>query len=117
MTPQLAHPFFGGSHLLPELLRRVIDDVADLAEALARKDEEHWLLILLVHFGTGHEELLEAFQIRFGRPVMTRTERDTAEWQTGFWLQYAEALEAALHEDPIAARDIVEKAIARYRFS
>lgn len=116
MTPQLAHPFFGGSHLLPEPLSRAIDDAADLAEALARKDEEHWLLSLLTHFGTGHEAVLEAFQVRFGRPGETPAERVSVEGQTYFWQRYAEALEAALREDPIAARDVTEEVIARYRF-
>lgn len=114
--PQLAHPFFGGSHLLPEPLSRAIDDAADLAEALARKDAEHWLLSLITHFGTGHETVLEAFQVRFGRPGETSTERASAMGQTYFWQRYAEALEAALREDPTLARDVTEEAIARYRF-
>lgn len=116
MTPQFAHPFFGGSHLLPAPLSRAIDDAADLAEALARKDEEHWLLSLLTHFGTGHEAVLEAFQVRFGRPGATHSELASVEGQTYFWQRYAEALEAALREDPIAARDQTEEVIARYRF-
>ena len=114
---ELAHPFFGGSHLLPEPLSRAVDDAADLAEALARKDAEHWLLSLITHFGTGHEAVLEAFQVRFGRPGETSTERASVEGQTYFWQHYAEALEGALREDPIAARDLTEEVIARYRFS
>lgn len=116
MTPKLAHPFFGGSHLLPAPLSRAIDDAADLAEALARKDEEHWLLGLLTYFGTGHEAVLEAFQVHFGRPGETFLERASVESQTYFWQRYAEALERALREDPLAARDLTEEVIARYRF-
>lgn len=114
--PQLAHPFFGGSHLLPEPLRRAIDDAADLAEALARKDPEHWLLSLFIHFGTDHEAVLEAFQAHFGRPGTTRAERYTEEGQTYFWQHYAEAFESALREDPVAVRDVTEEVIARCRF-
>lgn len=102
---------------MPEPLSRAVDDAADLAEALARKDEEHWLLSLLTHFGTGHEAVLEAFQVRFGRPGATRSERASVEGQTYFWQHYAEALEAALREDPVAAQDLVEAVIARYRFA
>ncbi len=115
--PQLAHPFFGGSHLLPEPLSRAVDDAADLAEALARKDEEHWLLSLLTHFGAGHEAVLDAFQARFGRPGETPGERASVEGQTYFWQRYAEAIEAALREDPVSANDLAHETIARYRLS
>ena len=116
MTPQLAHPFFGGSHLLPEPLSRAVDDAADLAEALARKDEEHWLLSLMIYFGPGHDEVLEVFQNLFCDPAAAPLERASVEGQTYFWRRYSEALERALREDPIHARDLAEAAIARYRF-
>lgn len=118
MATKLAHPFFGGaSHLLPPALSQVIDDAADLAEALARKDEEHELLQLLIDFGPDHWATLEAFQIRFGRPGATALERASVDGQTYFWQRYAEALEAALREDPVSAREIAEEVFFRYRFA
>jgi hypothetical protein len=114
---KLAHPFFGGSHLLPEPLSRAIDDAADLAEGLARLNPDHELLDLFVDFGPDHQATLEVFWARFARPGATATERSSVEGQTYFWQRYAEALEAALREDSAIAQDPVEEVIARYRFA
>lgn len=114
--PQLAHPFFGGSHLLPEPLSRAINDAADLAEALARINPEHELLDYFVGFDPAPEAVLEGFQIRFGQLGTTRAERYTEAGQTYFWQRYAEALETALREDPVAAGDMTQEVLARYRF-
>jgi hypothetical protein len=99
-----AHPFFGGSNLDPPL-SRLIDDAADLCEALARIDPEHELLDLFVDFGPDHAVTLEAFQIRFAPPGATAEERQTLAGQWHFWRAYVDALDAALRRNPIAAQD------------
>ncbi len=99
-----AHPFFGGSNLDPPL-SRLIDDAADLCEALARLDPEHELLDLFIGFGPAHEATLTAFQVRFSRPGATVAERNTAVGQWYFWRGYIDALDAALRRDPVAAKD------------
>lgn len=76
-VPKLAHPFFGGFLLLPEPLSRAINDVADLAEALAQLNPEHELLEYFAGFEPDVETVIESFQVRFGRPMATRTERYT----------------------------------------
>lgn len=109
---QLAHPFFGGSHLLPELLSRVIDNAADMAEVIARINPEHELLDYFVGFDLDPEVILEKFQVRFGRPGATCAERYTEAGQTYFWQRYAEALKVALHEAPFAACDRTKEVVA-----
>lgn len=107
-----AHPFFDGSNLDPPL-SELVTLAADLAEALSRLQPEHELLEFFTHSGEDHEEVVEAFQIRFGLPGASRAERYTLRGQHYFWQKYTEAFDAAIREDRSRAQDTYLSLVAR----
>ena len=113
-----AHPFFGGGGL-PSPLDRLVDDAADLCEAIARLHPDgHWLLGPFVNFGSDHDEEFQFFQLLFARPGSTEAERATFEGQVCFWQRYIEALDAVLRGGGIRAVQIeADACINRWRSS
>ena len=99
-----ADPFFGGAGL-PSPLDQLMDDAADLCEAIAQlHPDAHWLLGPLVNFGPDHDEEFAFFQLFFARPGSTEAERMTFEGQVYFWQQYIKALDAVLQGSSQAAQ-------------
>jgi hypothetical protein len=73
----------------------------DVARKLHAVNPEHELLHLFTHGGEGCDEerfnaTWEAFQVRFGKPGITKEQRQSSNGQAYFWAHYYLALKGAV---------------------